>query len=104
MLTFKVQVDVCIAVTEWIEGVAPVDARVGEAGVFDGQGQHVAMLLGLQTLVGDARVLLDDLLTKLFWKFENLEEKDNIFAKLKNNDLFWDAECGKVIRTRIKKI
>ena len=60
-LTFKVQVDVCIAVSEWVEGVAPVHAGVRETRVLDGQGQHVAMLLGLEALVADAGVLFDDL-------------------------------------------
>ena len=71
-LTFEVQVDVCIAVTEGVECVAPVHTGVVQARVLDGQGQHVAMLLGLVLLrflafVADAGVLFDDLRKNIFW-------------------------------------
>ena len=45
LLTLEVEVDVCVAVPELVEGVAPVHAAVLQARVLDGQRQNVLVLL-----------------------------------------------------------
>ena len=66
-LTFEVQVDVCIAVTEGVECVAPVHTGVVQARVLDGQDEHVPVLLRFLAFVADAGVLFDDLRKNIFW-------------------------------------
>ena len=68
-LTFKVEVDVCVAVPEGVEGVASVHAAVGQAGVLDGERQHEAVLLQHGALVAYPLVLLDAL--------EKIKEQDD---------------------------
>ncbi len=62
-LTFEIEVDVCIAVAERVERVASVHSGVGKAGVLDGEGQHVPVLLRLEAFVADASVLFNHLKT-----------------------------------------
>ena len=45
LLTLEVEVDVCVAVPELVEGVAPVHAAVLQARVLDGQRENVLVLL-----------------------------------------------------------
>ena len=44
-LTLEVEVDVGVAVSELVERVAPVHASVLQAGVLDGEREHVLVLL-----------------------------------------------------------
>jgi len=51
--SFKVEVNVGIAVTEGVEGIAAVESPVGHAGVGDGQGEQHLVLAQVLALVTD---------------------------------------------------
>ena len=60
-LTLKVEIDVCIAVSEGVERVAPVEPPVGEAGVNDGEGEDVLVPSHRATLIAHPFALSDGL-------------------------------------------